>query len=108
MIRSICLALFLVTFVALAEEQPVAPGYETLPDDYLLFVLAPSDSALVGSCEFLEDFTVSIRLPQEFITTGYDSTALLNFFRDREVGGTLLYPSARTTSIPFDVVTHRQ
>jgi hypothetical protein len=87
--------------------SPIHGSEEELPDNYLPFSLDIQENQLKGKCEFLEGFTISMILPEEFIKKGFDYTELKNFVQNKKITGTLTYPKGRTTQINYEVVNHR-
>lgn len=82
-------------------------GKEELPDDYLPFTLHVAEGKLVGESDYLEGFTFSMELPEDFLAKPFDKDALFDIIKDQEVAGTLTYPSSRTTKIEYEIVNHR-
>ena len=83
---------------------------DTLPDNYLRFILRTQDGKLVGSNEYLEGFNISMDIPGEFLENGLngiDVEALVSLVKDQEIVGTLTYPDGKETQIEYEVVRRR-
>ena len=83
---------------------------DTLPDNYIRFILHTQEGKLVGSNEYLEGFRISMEIPGEFLEyglNGIDVKAFVSLVKDQEIVGTLLYPNGKETLIEYEVVRHR-
>jgi len=106
--KPIRLLLFLTLIFTAAPVCAEEQSSDTLPDDYLPFALYQRDSGFVGTCEFLEGFTLSIDIPRQVTGKGLDVPTLLSFIRDHNVIGTLEYPDGRVTPVAYEIVRHRK
>jgi len=80
---------------------------DTLPDNYLPFVLKIEGRRFVGGCEYLEGFEFSIELNGELGEAIADSVGVMAAARNLAPFGTLVYPNGKTTPIEYKVVDHR-
>jgi hypothetical protein len=81
---------------------------DTLPDNHLLFILQIQYDKLEGASEYLEGFTISMDLPQNFSKTEITKNTLMTLVRNQEITGTLTYPNGKTSEIQYEVVRHRE
>ncbi len=81
---------------------------DTLPDDYLPFTLHKLDNKLEGASEYLEGFTISMDLPQEYLKKELELKTLMALIKNQEITGTLTDPNGKTTKIQYEVVQHRK
>lgn len=101
-------SLFLiVVFVDVCQCQTESAAQKELPDDYLPITLLRIEDRLEGGSEFLEGFTFTLNAPLEFLRGELNADTLIALIVDRNVSGTLIYPSGRTTPIEFEIVRHR-
>ena len=101
----------IVLFISLFSGCHVFAQYtsqDTLPDNHLLFALHVLNGRLEGANQYLEGFTVSINLPQQYLQQRIDMDSLLSFVRDQEITGILTYPNGKTTPIKYEVVRYRE
>ncbi len=80
---------------------------DTLPDNYLQFILSRQTDRLEGASEYLEGFKISMDIPPELLEIGLDIKTLISLVRNQEITGTLTYPNGKTFQIKYEVVRHR-
>jgi hypothetical protein len=78
-----------------------------LPDDYLLFILLPTEERWVGQCPFFEGFQITLGFAPSADHSGLTMDRLMALIRANQLKGELLYPNGKITPITFEIVHHR-